>query len=179
MSLLILTLFLTSCSEESLNPLASPKEGWVDRRLIGSWQRDDSHFTIAVASPHSMTMSFPDSDTKNKQHSTICFSTIIGKETFLNYLDITTDKHGKPVKRWEIFRYSISNGRTLTLWDIDLPKSAVENGQIKTEKDPIDPSRVILSDTTPNLVRFIRNSDIEKLFPGEGGTYSRVERYVR
>jgi hypothetical protein len=180
-------LLLTSCVTDSQNPLSSPETAQADQRLLGDWsdKKDPGTGRVSMtnAAPWMQVESIDDKTGQKTDYD--FFPTVISGTSFLNVQGAVADSDGHPSKNYVFLRYTISSGDVLQMWMIsqDAVIAAVRAGKLKgiVHQDRISPHNgdadhdVTLLDTSANLVKFIRNSNVHALFNDEMEPLYRVK----
>lgn len=181
-SALALTLLLTSCDPESVNPLGSPEPSAADSRLEGNWRdlKEPQKSLIFTGKQipwlHVLSADLARDSADDAEYNV--YPTVIGKAHILNIQRLSKDDNGE-AKRFYFFRYEIASDDTLSLWGMNeqLVIKAIEGGKLKgsIEKKSSDTNRdVTLTDSTANLVKFIEKSGPEKVFSQESSKYRKA-----
>jgi hypothetical protein len=191
MVLLLCPFLLTSCAQ-SRNPLSDPDHSKPDARLYGQWEfRDAKPGEVAylfVGRVNNQIEDAPagmmfaellglDRDQKLSTTGAAFFVTSIGKDNYLS-LFLPEQLKTRLPPRWkladlnafELWKYAVSDNH-LTVWAMDYDAAAreVKNGQLKGQftKATIGPGNLTLSNSTAELVRFLKNGGDKILFPDE------------
>ena len=153
----------SGCVAESEHPLSDPETAKYDTRLEGVWR---STFDGEVVYLHFGNRDDVSMDIITVEHmkcgsiSSVeytMFQTVIDKTHYMN----VQNKDSEQRKGGYIFvKYDVSEKNTLTLWLIDTERiiKAIENGTIKGEiKTKKWSDTIKITDTTPNLIKYIRS----------------------
>ena len=168
-----LCLLLSSCIC-SVNPISSPQTAKPDLALVGNWTDNTRPVAgtgriFVTHSPWMRAVSFDAKGRELKGSGDIInfFPSTLGKDAFLNVLDVETTPHG-PVKSYLFYRYQVSDGHVLRIWAIaDKPVlKAVRSGKLKGTITPGDHDSVLIQDSSENIQAFIIRSHPHKLFNG-------------
>ena len=180
--ILLFGLLVSGCTEvNSQFPLSQPGEQPNDERLSGVWtvqEKDDPPFFIHISREKEGWLEgvMVGSDDGGLGLSTFqALTTQIGESHFLsirNLRDFNEGATGPPEKPapegglYWIFIYEISGEGALHLRfiDYDYVKAGIEAGRVEGSKAK-DESIITLTDNSENLSQFIKDSDLEKLFP--------------
>ncbi len=183
MSLVVLCLLLTSCSDSTV-PLSDPDKSKVDERLAGVWRVEGKDGEVSYNHIGRFGDSLPESVVRvvgvthtkegkiRSAGELLIFPTMIEGKSFLNVtggqdqqIKLVEEKGWTPetVTTYLIFRYQVT-GDGLTVQGIDCAakQRAIEGGKIKgvIEKGDHGFTKVVFTDTTENLARFVvENSD--------------------
>jgi hypothetical protein len=194
-----LCLLLSSCVTDSVNPLSSPDLSQADQRLVGDWRggtdsdRNICRFSITTAPWMHVVITPEQTDAGNrpsmidrKPEEYDFFSTVIGKDTFLNVVMVGKNDKNRTVKTYVFLRYKFLSDHILNMWMMsqDLPAAAIRAGKLKglvkqnglTLAQPARPDvDVALQDTGANIVKFIQNSNLDELFNNKMNGFYRVK----
>lgn len=171
---------LAGCIPESKNPLCAPEDSILDTRLSGVWRADSDGDKIYLhfgkdGKERAMGAIEVDHEKDGTVHanSYTVFTTRIEGVNYLNIRAATGEN-----RPYFFARYGIDSTDTLNIWlmseepVINAIKADKLKGTVSGEKS----SREIkVTDTTANLVRFVRKSDRMVLFAQKFGTFHRVD----
>lgn len=185
-------LFLSACIE-SENPLSRPGEFENDSRLTGTWFTQNKegsgyiHFSTSKEDGwiDIATVAFDD---KRGLDVDFCkgFTTLLKNGKFLN-VQCRSNLEREPSEKYSefhILNYDISSENELRLraWNGNHVQKNIKEGHIKGRKVKY---HTTITDSTPNLVKFIEKSDIDQLFKeitrqsGAGPLYKIEEPPIR
>lgn len=181
-----------SCVPESDNPLSDAKTASLDARLYGLWSTTHSdggtqylHIGPLPAADNTSGGGWMQcwSVTHNAQNREVAkpyearfYRTEIGDAIYANVLNPDGQAAGRGA--YWFYKYRV-NGNQLETWLMSLQQTAkaIDAGHIKgvVERDGDQITKVRLTDTTENLVDWLRNTDANLLFPDEHRmTYLKV-----
>lgn len=181
----LLCLLLASCVDSD-NPLSDPKQAAVDPGLLGVWRVKEKDGEVTYYHVGQAGKNFPAGmlrvkAIKHEENSVLphpdnsdllAFSTTLGNNHYLNVTGLGADQiETMGDSPWEptmadgyfLFKYEIHADKlTIAGMDAQQKKAAIKAGKIKgTTED----NKVLITDTTDNLARFIAAADQDKLFP--------------
>ncbi len=197
--LLCMCSFLTACVPESERPLSDPTTAQQDARLHGLWsvrlENGDIqyvHIGVEPERPLDASRETPEAglmrfwlighNALNKQvgnpFGMRFFVTPVDDRMYAN-LVLAKDEHktAKPTVYW-FLRYDVS-GNELSVWGMDFEATAkvVEDKRLagRVVRDGKELKEVTITDTTENVLRFLRSGGDEIVFPDSRKTvYRRV-----
>ena len=185
---LAVTVLLSSCIPESVNPLGSPEPSAADARLEGHWRGFEAPGKSLIFTNknapwfHVAEIDLREEAKDDKEYNV--FPTKIGKAHFLNVRAFVKEEENgaaKENKNYWFVRYEIAADGTLSIWSMDeeLVEKAIKAGKLKgtvedKKSDNEKIRQVTLKDSTANLVKFIEKSGAEKLFHNEYGKYRKA-----
>ena len=170
--LLLAVCLLASGCDDSTNPLSDPQKATPDTRLAGVWRERDNGDVIYY---HVGTMGkkLPRGvlgvvQVKHHRNGEIdppdgcllVFPTTLGDQTYLNMTGDNQqqiEKKGwKSVDSYILLKYKVE-GDKLVIWRMDeaAKKRAIKAGKIKGLIEKKDGTRVVFTDTTKHLARFV------------------------
>jgi hypothetical protein len=176
---LALSLCLSGCvsSIHPLSPLAGSKP---DVRLLGEWKYDkpgdtnpsDSGIAYVTVKGHGLHFHFVPTVVKgdknpDKPTSYDGFTTLIDSNSFLNIKVPLESKEGDV---YQFYRYSVDADGGVKVWNIshDEVSDAIRSKILKSDIPDSNPNKqadITLTDSSDNLMKFIKSSDVKKLFP--------------
>jgi hypothetical protein len=165
-----LCLALSSCVPTSESPLSPAESAQPDSKLIGDWldKKDQETYHITTKGGPWMHVDVLKDGANTESYD--FYPTAIGKNTFANVVVTKPDGHISSHKAYTFIRYSLSENRVLKMWSMssEFIFGAVKSGKLQgstlsQDKDP----DVVLSDSSDNLVKFIKSADLDKLFTNE------------
>jgi hypothetical protein len=190
-----LSLLAMSCVPESENALTDPQTASPDATVYGLWSvvqdnGDVQYLHVGAASPDEAAeqpklMQFclltHKADTKelSQPFAQRFFAARLGDTSYANV--IIEPEHGQGKTKYWFFKYAVDGDR-LSVWGTDWEETArvIDAGQLKgiVERDGKNRLRkVLITDTTDNLQRFLRGGGDRIVFSDSGKTlYSRVGR---
>ncbi len=185
-----LCLVLTSCMVTSDNSLSPPETAKPDIKLLGKWQTkdDDDVYCFTIKDEHWMHLEVLKKNQPSDSYD--LFPTTIGKQKFLNVIQLVKDDKGEITRQgYYIVLYNISPDHVLTTRIMDQDKAAalVKAGKLKgivkrngdsSTANPLAPSQpdvdVTLQDSGADLVKFIEKSGTKSLFRDKPGTMTPI-----
>ena len=184
-ALLLLCALLAGCLPESRNPIASPRDSFLDTRLEGAWATRDGkgpfdyyHFQHEKAAPWIRIVGVAHDETKGLGVVTYdALSARIGSQTYLSFRALSED--GTAVhRRFSFARYDfdwLGRLRIYPLVSESQLADAVRSGRLRgTVKGKRSSETVKLTDTSARIAAFIAAPDAKGLFNDEPMVMRRV-----
>jgi hypothetical protein len=191
-----LCLLLTSCVVTSDNPLSPPETAKPDVKLLGKWQSKDDPDEVdffTIKNEHWMHLEIQKKDRPSDSYD--LFPTIIGKQKFLNVIQLVKDDKGNITRQgYYIVLYDISPDHVLStrLMDQDKAAALVKSGKLKgivkqngdsSSSSPLRSSHpdvdITLQSTGADLIKFIQNSGTEAFFSDKASTMTPIKTVER
>lgn len=175
-SLIAIVSAFTACPPASKQPLSSSQNSKPDSQFKGVWanakQSDYVYFHRAGSQTEALVFS---SDKKGIKASNAYqfFPTKIGDQSYLNIRTLDLGSH-QPGDDYIFARYEFEKG-TLKIWTMNekMVRAAVKSGKLKGTINAKN-HYTTLTDSSANLVQFIRKSDPKKLFSEEFGVFRKM-----
>ncbi len=176
MFLLLTVCLLASGCDDSTSPLSDPQKSKPDARLAGLWRERDKDGNVTYYHVGTTGNKLPrgvmgvvqvthlnSGDIQTPGGRLLVFPTVLGDKTYLNMTDGDQQqiqkKGWKSVKSYFLLKYKVE-GDKLVVWRMeeDAKRQAIKAGKIKglieEKKDKVN-TRVVFTDTTENLARFV------------------------
>lgn len=170
--LILLSCFLLSACIGSENPLSQPGEYENDSRLTGTWftQNKDGRGYIHISRSKEdgwVDIASVGFDEVRGLDVDFCkgFTTPLENGKFLN-IQCRVNLEKEPSEKYsefQILKYEVTSGNELQLmaWNSDYVQESIKKGRIKGRQNKF---YMTISESTPNLIRFIQESDLDQLF---------------
>jgi hypothetical protein len=190
LSLLLLTVI--SCCPISQQPLSDLNKATYDKRLEGVWRitsKDGAGALIHIGRmKDNLTKVItvennPNGDLKSAEYA--MFPTVIDNMQYMNiFFDDVSKGIPKEIKGYYFARYDLKDNKTLLFYSITpkVAEDAIKSGRLKgiikykaapgngAKKTDNSPYCVTITDTSENIIKFIRESDPKVLFPATPDT---------
>jgi hypothetical protein len=170
--LLLAVCLLAAGCDDSKNPLSDPQKSKPDTRLAGVWRERDKNGDVIYYHVGTIGGKLPRSvmgvvQVKHLSGGDIqppgwllIFPAAVGDKTYLNMTDGDQEqiekKGWKSVKSYFLLKYKVE-GDKLVVWrmDAEAKKQAIKAGKIKGLIEEEDGARVVFTDSTENVARFV------------------------
>lgn len=185
-ALLVLCALLVGCLPESRNPIASPRDSFLDARLEGAWAaRDGSgpfdyyHFQHKKTAPWMRIVGVSPNETKGLSVVTYdALSARIGSQTYLSFRAISEDTTAVHAA-FSFARYDFDWLGRLRIYPLVSETEladAVRTGKLRgTVKGTRSSPTVKLTDTSSRIAAFIAASDAMGLFNSDPMVMRKVK----
>ena len=178
MALALLCASIAGCLPESKNPIASPRDSFLDVRLEGAWQaREDGespayyHFRHQKSAPWIRIISVgPEQRQGLSVISYDALSTRLGAHTYLSFRALSEDgKIGRSGYNFARYDFDwLGRLRIYALVSESELGDAVRSRRLRgTVKGTASDAHVKLTDTSAHIAAFIVASDAKRLFDGK------------
>lgn len=178
-----LALILTACIPESVHPLSDSAQAKVDVRLVGLWSaRIDNEDAFLHFIPRSdgwteiVMVSYRRGREAGEWFVLRMFPSRIDGRVYMNLHFIAEAAERVASKRFLLARYHLARDGALTVWSMSgsASLSAIEAGlKGSVGRSPLG-DNILIEANPAELVKFLRRSDIEKLFDNRIGPFRRV-----
>lgn len=156
--LLLLAVMLSSCLIKSENPLGDKASSFVDENLMGVWcskQKSETNYLVVLKRDDGYFQFTYFSNSFKDGVNYLGYVTVLDGERYLNLreLDLGAEKPGIS-DDYSLARYTMKKKNELEIifFNIEFFKEAITGGLIKGATEPVK-----ITDTTENLVKFVKN----------------------